>query len=193
MNSLLLDSTYKDLNVGLAINGEVYETSYEAYQRQSELMIPEIDKILKVHNLKPKEINEILVTHGPGSYTGLRIALTIAKVYSYVVKCNCYSLSSLNVLMKENIPSICLINARSNRSYIGVYNNSEVLLNDTIMTNDEVRKYIKDHGNYAVCGDTDYLGISGYKADLLKNMYLLKSEVNLVKDIYTLKATYLKD
>jgi universal bacterial protein YeaZ len=193
MNSLLLDSTYKDLNVGLAINSEVYETSYEAYQRQSELMIPEIDKLLKAHNLKPKEINEIVVTHGPGSYTGLRIALTIAKVYSYAVKCNCYSLSSLNVLMKDGTPSICLINARSNRSYIGVYKNNDVILADQVMTNEEVTQYIKDHPDYIVCGDTDYLGINGYKADLLKNMFLLKNNTNLVKDIYTLKATYLKD
>jgi hypothetical protein len=37
------------------------------------------------------------------------------------------------------------------------------------------------------------LGLEGYKADLLKNMYYLKGESNLVKDIFTLKATYLKD
>src|SRR5574344_162322 len=188
MNSLLLDSTYKDLCVGLKKDDEVFETVYEAYQRQSELMIPEIDKILKAHDVAPRSINEIVVTHGPGSYTGLRIALTIAKVYSYVVKCPCYSLSSLNVLAKLGTPSICLINARSNRSYIGVYNSNTCLLSDTVMTNDEVKKYIDEHKDYVVCGETDYLGIDGYKADLLKNMSLLKNESNLVKDIYTLKA-----
>lgn len=193
MNSLLLDSTYKDLSVGLAVNGEVFETVYEAYQRQSELMIPEIDRILKTHKVAPKEVNEIVVTHGPGSYTGLRIALTIAKVYSYAVKCPCYSLSSLNVLAKLGSPSICLINARSNRSYFGVYLDNKCLVEDTVMNNDDVKKYITEHKDYAVCGDASYLGLEGYKADLLKNMYYLKGESNLVKDIFTLKATYLKD
>lgn len=193
MKTLLLDSTYKDLNVGLDIDGEMHKISYECFQRQSELMISEIDKILKENNVNPKDINEIVVTHGPGSFTGLRIALTIAKVYCYAVKCPCYSLSSLNVLIKKDVPSICLLNARSGRSYFGVYKNNEIIEEDQILTNDKVLEYIKNHPDYAVCGDVEYLGIEGYKADLIDNMYFLKNEDNKVKDIYTLKAVYLKD
>lgn len=193
MKTLLLDSTYKDLNVGLDIDGEMHKISYECFQRQSELMISEIDKILKENNVNPKDINEIVVTHGPGSFTGLRIALTIAKVYCYAVKCPCYSLSSLNVLIKKGVPSICLLNARSGRSYFGVYKNNEIIEEDQILTNDKVLEYIKNHPDYAVCGDVEYLGIEGYKADLIDNMYFLKNENNKVKDIYTLKAVYLKD
>jgi tRNA threonylcarbamoyladenosine biosynthesis protein TsaB len=193
MKTLLLDSTYKDLNVGLNIDGEMHKISYECFQRQSELMISEIDKILKENNVNPKEINEIVVTHGPGSFTGLRIALTIAKVYCYAVKCPCFSLSSLNVLMKKDETSICLLNARSGRSYFAVYKNNEVIKEDQILTNDKVLEYVNNHPNYVVCGDTEYLGIEGYKADLIDNMYSLKNENNKVKDIYTLKAVYLKD
>lgn len=193
MNTLYLDSTYKDLNVGLEKNGEIFEISYECFQRQSELMIPEIKKILKENKVVPNEINQIVVTHGPGSYTGLRIALTIAKVYSYTLNIPCYSLSSLNVLIKPNTPSICLINARSNRSYFGVYKNNEVIESDKILSNEEVLKYIDNHKDYVVCGEADYLNIDGYKANLIKNMSLLKNESNKVKDIFTLKAIYLKD
>lgn len=193
MKTLLLDSTYKDLNVGLDIDGEMHKISYECFQRQSELMISEIDKILKENNVNPKDINEIVVTHGPGSFTGLRIALTIAKVYCYAAKCPCYSLSSLNVLIKKDVPSICLLNARSGRSYFGVYKNNEAIEEDQILTNDKVLEYIKSHPDYVVCGDVEYLGIDGYKADLIDNMYFLKNEDNKVKDIYTLKAVYLKD
>ena len=193
MNTLLLDSTYKDLNVGLNVDNNMHEISYECFQRQSELMISEIGKILNENNVKPKEINEIVVTHGPGSFTGLRIALTIAKVYCYAVKCPCFSLSSLNVLMKKDSPSICLINARSGRSYFGVYENNKVIEEDQILSNEKVLEYIKLHPNYAVCGETNYLGVEGYKANILENMYFLKNDSNKVKNIFTLKAVYLKD
>lgn len=193
MNSLLLDSTYKDLNVGLKKGNDFFKTSYECYQQQSELMIPEIEKILKSNNVNPKDIQEIVVTEGPGSYTGLRIALTIAKIYSYIVKCPCYSLSSLNVLMKKDCPSICLMNARSGRSYFGVYLNNKCIEEDAVLENDKVLDYISKHPDYVVCGDANYLGVEGYKADLLENMYFLKNEENKVKDIYSLKAKYLKD
>lgn len=193
MVTLYLDSTGNDLNVGLSIDDKFFKVSYPCFQRQSETMIPEIDKLLKENNLLPQNVNDIVVTHGPGSYTGLRIALTIAKVYAFVNKCNCYSLSSLNVLMEKDVPSICLMNARSSRSYIGVYHNNECLLEDRVYTNEEVLNYIKEHPSYRICGDTKYLNIEGYRADLLENMKTLKNDSNKISDIYLLKATYLKD
>ena len=83
MLSLILDSANKELLVALyKDNIKLDETRYEARQKQSELMIPELDKIIKKNNINPKDVNEIIVTMGPGSYTGVRIALTIAKIYA---------------------------------------------------------------------------------------------------------------
>lgn len=193
MNTLILDSTNIDLNVGLYINGHLYFVSYPCRQQQSEKMIPEIDKLLKEYNLSPKDINEVLVTNGPGSYTGVRIALTIAKVYCYALKIPCYVFSSLEVLMNVNKPSICLINARSNRSYFAVYDKNKCLIQDEVKPNHEVLNFIKEHPEYEVCGDLEYLNLKGYKGNLFETMLLLKSNEHLVKDIFTLKAVYLKD
>ena len=193
MNTLILDSTNIDLNVGLYINGHLYFVSYPCRQQQSEKMIPEIDKLLKEYNLSPKDINEVLVTNGPGSYTGVRIALTIAKVYCYALKIPCYVFSSLEVLMNVNKPSICLINARSNRSYFAVYDKNKCLIQDEVKPNHEVLNFIKEHPEYKVCGDLEYLNLKGYKDNLFETMLLLKSKEHLVKDIFTLKAVYLKD
>ncbi len=194
MFSLVLDSSYKDLVVGLVKNGEVIENiNYECFQRQSELMIVEINNALKRNDINPKEIGEILVALGPGSYTGVRIALTIAKVYSYALKIPCYAYSSLKILQDYSKPSICLINARSSRSYIGVYDKNKILLNDQVMRNEEVIKYIENHRDFALCGDLDYLELDGYKANIPFNMINLKNDDDLVKDIMTLKAVYLKD
>jgi len=194
MYSLILDSTNVKLNVGLAKdNVLIDEISYECWQKQSEMMIPEIKKILENNIVSPKDINEILVTIGPGSYTGVRIALTIAKVYAYCLNIPCYFFSSLMVLENYNKKSICVINARSNRSYFGVYDKNKVLVSDTIKTNDEVINYINNHQDYAVCGDTDYLNIDGENNSVSSNMILLKDNSHLVKDIMSLKAIYLKD
>ena len=50
-----------------------------------------------------------------------------------------------------------------------------------------------NHRDFAICGDTDYLEIEGYKANIPSNMVALKNEDDLVKDIMALKAVYLKD
>lgn len=194
MYTLILDSANVNIVVGLCKDNEVLdETIYEAWQRQSEYMIPEIDKILKKNGVDPKDIGEIIVTKGPGSYTGVRIALTIAKIYAMSLNIRCYAVSSLKVLQSYNKPSICLINARSNRSYFAVYDKNTAIIEDCVMSNGEVLKYIESHRDYDVCGDATYVDLVSFKNDIVKTMMLLKDDCDIVDNILSLKAVYLKD
>lgn len=193
MNSLILDSSAEYLSVGLKTDSVFLKTKYECFQRQSEFMIIEIEKVLKEAGIEGKEINEILVTVGPGSYTGLRIALTIAKIWGYSLNIPVYTFSSLEVLKNKDKPSICLMNARSKRSYVGIYDKDKVILKDEIQTNEEVLDLISKHLDYSLCGNLTYLDIKGEENDIFENMLEGKSEDKKVKDILTLKAIYLKD
>ena len=191
---LLLDSSNTSLTVGLAKKNELIDSiSYEAWQCQSEHMIPEIDRILEKHRVGKDDINGVVVAIGPGSYTGVRISLTIAKVIGVALGVDVFPVSSLQILKNDQKPSICLENARSNRSYIGVYHNEKCLLPDQIMTNDEVKEYISKHPDYTVCGQTNYLGIEGYQADLSKEMFSLLNYLKPSADSRALKPVYLKD
>lgn len=193
MISLCLDSSYKDYVVGVAEDGVVLSfRQEEAWQRQSEMMIPTIEEVFKDENINPKEVDEIIVTQGPGSYTGVRIALTIGKVYAKALDISCYAMSSLMVLQDISRPSICLMNARSGRSYIGVYDKSECLLKDQVMKNEDVLQYVKDHPEYVICGDLDYLDIKGFECENIAfNMLELKKQSMKVENILALKAIYL--
>jgi len=192
--TILLDSSNTSLTVGLADENNLLDSiSYEAWQAQSEHMIPELDKLLNRHQINRDDIASVIVAIGPGSYTGVRIALTIAKTIATALKIDLYPISSLQILKDGKKPSICLINARSNRSYIGVYENDICLLNDQIMKNQDVNKYILNHPHYSICGETNYLNIEGYKANIAKEMWSLKP--SLVKAINPLGVVpiYLRD
>ena len=129
MVTVLLDSSNTNLSVGIARDNLLLESiSYEAWQRQSEYMIPELNKLLSKYNVNRDEIKEVVVAKGPGSYTGVRIAITIAKTMAIALNAKLYAVSSLRVQKDGKNPSICLINARSGRSYIGVYEGSDILL-----------------------------------------------------------------
>ena len=129
MYTILLDSSNTKLAVGIAKNGIVLKSIiYEAWQEQSEHMIPELNNILETFDVKREEIDSVMVAIGPGSYTGVRIAITIAKTMGYVLHIPVYPVSSLHVLKCENKPSICIVNARSKRSYVGVYQGKNTIL-----------------------------------------------------------------
>jgi len=192
--NLFLDSSNTDLIVAI-YNGDkqLGKVQYEAWQRQSEMMIPEIYKLMDKHHLVKDELEGIIVTIGPGSYTGIRIALTIAKTISLALNCKVYPISSLYSMADFNNPSICLINARSKRSYIGVYDKNNVLLNDCIMENDDVIKYIESHKDYKVIGDVEYLKIDGEKPDISKQISFIYKYLSSDSNPLYIKPIYLKD
>ncbi|MCF0107917.1 MAG: tRNA (adenosine(37)-N6)-threonylcarbamoyltransferase complex dimerization subunit type 1 TsaB [Bacilli bacterium] len=191
---VLLDSSNTSLSVGIAKESVLIDSiSYEAWQEQSEKMIPELDKMLLNNEVNKDEITSVIVSIGPGSYTGVRIAITIAKVMATALKCEIKPVSSLRVLKENDKPSICLINARSNRSYIGVYQDDKVILEDQIMNNDEVKEYISSHPSYSVCGNVKYLDIDGYQANICEQMLLLNKSLTAIENPMALKPTYMKD
>lgn len=194
MYSLLLDSSNTSLSVGISKDNElVYQTSFSCWQRQSELMIPEIEKALKETNISLKDIEEVVCAKGPGSYTGVRIALTIAKILSQMNNAKLVLISSLRIMGSKEQEYIALMNARSSRSYVGVYSKENVLLEDTIMTNEEVKELISKYPSYEVIGETSYLGIEGEKPNELLGLLSLKDIIEEEKEILKVKPVYLKD
>ena len=194
---LLLDSSDQNLSVGIGKDNEViYRSSFYAWQRQSEYMIPEIEKALKEVDITLKEIDEIALGIGPGSYTGIRIPLSIAKTFNALFDTPIKALSSLRIMGTSSEKYIALMNARSNRSYIGIYDLGEVVLKDRVVTNEEVldiiEKYVKE--GYVLKGSLDYLK-KGYQSTndvidgLLSHSLICEAVINPI----SLCPTYLKD
>ncbi|HNX16433.1 MAG TPA: tRNA (adenosine(37)-N6)-threonylcarbamoyltransferase complex dimerization subunit type 1 TsaB [Bacilli bacterium] len=192
--TILLDSSNTSLTVGIADEKRLIDSvSYESWQSQSEHMIPEIDALLKKHNVTRDDIAKVIVSIGPGSYTGVRIALTIAKTMATALSIDLYTVSSLHVLKDKSAPSICLINARSNRSFVGVYQSDKCLLKDQIMTNEQVHEYISAHPNYRICGDTKYLKIDGIKSNIAQEMFDLRDFLKKADNPLSVVPVYMRD
>lgn len=193
MYQLLLDSSNTFLSVGLAKEGKVVDkVYYEAWQRQSEMMATEVDNILKRNKLDRKDLDAVVVGIGPGSYTGVRIAVTIAKTIAYALKIKIYAKSSLSLLKTPQKPTICLFNARSGRSYFAVYEDEKAIVPDCIKTNEEVLAYINGHKDFFIAGDTYQLGLESSKFDIIENLANFKDE-ELVENVFKLNPVYLKD
>lgn len=194
MYTVLLDSSNINLSVGLAKDDVLLkEISYEAWQQQSEYMIVELNKILGEFNVKYSDINSIMVAIGPGSYTGVRIAITIAKTMALACNAKVYPVSSLWIEKDYQNPSICVINARSGRSYVGLYEGSKVIKNDSIWKNEEVVKFVNKNPSYSVCGNAKYLGLEGKEVSVISQMLSLKKDLTPIDNYLALKPVYMSD
>ncbi len=194
MIGILIDSSNARLTLGVSRDKKIVSSiDIEAWQRQSELLVSSLDALLKESGVKREEISYIVASKGPGSYTGVRIALTVAKVMAFALNVPLYLPSSLEVLKASDAISICVSNARSKRSYVGVYDGEKAIVEDTIWSNDELLSYMKEHPDYKVCGEVEYLGLSAQKPDVLSNLNKSDTEKNLQKNVLSAKPVYLKD
>lgn len=191
---LLLDSSDKNLSVGLSKDGNVFDSiSYEAWQKQSEFMIQEIKRLMDRNNLTKDDLAGVVSSRGPGSYTGVRISLSIAKTISFALQIPLYLVSSLECFRQKDKPTICLMNARSKRSYFAVYKGKDAIIEDKILTNEEVFAYINEHKDYLISGDVAYLSLTGEQYDVLSILSDSVDEKHLIKDSLSAKPVYLKD
>lgn len=86
MNILFIDtSSNQEIIVGLKINGKDDLIKQKIDSRKAQVVLPLVEKLLKKHSLTPKNITQIEVNTGPGSFTGLRVGVSIANALSYAL------------------------------------------------------------------------------------------------------------
>jgi len=86
-NILLIDtSDNKKIKIGLSINGKEELIISDSKNLKSQTCLILIDKVLKEKNLDPKDLSKIQIIKGPGSFTGLRVGISIANALSTLLK-----------------------------------------------------------------------------------------------------------
>lgn len=76
----------KKIVVGVTINGKKDLIKQKIDKQKAQVVLPMIDALLKKHKLKLTDISEIRVETGPGSFTGLRVGVSIANAFGFVLK-----------------------------------------------------------------------------------------------------------
>jgi tRNA threonylcarbamoyladenosine biosynthesis protein TsaB len=76
----------KEITIGLENNGKKSEIRQDSTILRSEAALPIIEKLLKINNLEIDQITEIRINKGPGSFTGLRVGVSIANALGFLLK-----------------------------------------------------------------------------------------------------------
>ncbi|CUS26731.1 peptidase M22, glycoprotease [Paucilactobacillus oligofermentans DSM 15707 = LMG 22743] len=127
MKILSIDTSNAPLAIALVEDDQlVAETTLNVTKNHSVFLMPVIEQLMKMASWTPAELNRIVVAKGPGSYTGVRIAVTTAKTLASTLKIELVGVSSLAVMAKDpaeltNLPVIAIFNARRNTVFTGGY------------------------------------------------------------------------
>ena len=99
---LILETSGRVARVGLARAGAVVQAvSLDTARRHAREMIPTVDAMLKAEGLKPTDLTGIVVSRGPGSYTGLRVGLATAKALAYATGCQLRAVDTFAAIAEQ--------------------------------------------------------------------------------------------
>lgn len=171
MKYLYIDTSSNFLYTGIVENNKCLAEIKEEYgQNLSKTSLPKIATLFEKVDFEPKNIDKIIVVNGPGSFTGIRIGITIAKVYAWSLNISITTISSLEAMAissTNHLVHVPIIDARRGYVYGAIYdedyktmlepqhikltelkeklskiNNYEIISNDNFLDNFSTKKYI---------------------------------------------------
>ena len=184
MKTLILDSATNKLYVSLVIDEQiVYETYTSSEKGHAKTIMVEIDNACKKANIELINIDQVVVGIGPGSYTGVRMSVTVGKMLATMANdIKLLSISTL-VLMASGYTGNVLstIDARRGNCFGMIYDmNSDSYVQEESL----YERTILEANTY------DYkVDENEYKVNPLKVISL----ANLVEEPRTLVPNYLRD
>lgn len=169
---LFVDTTSKYL-IFILFTDKIIDTAFiETSNNQAEIFLDDLDAFLKTNNLTLNEITEFYFASGPGSFTGIRVALSFAKALKVSGFTNIFTINSLHLLINEPDDK-SLIDARGKKSYF--YDNTTKQMG--LFLNDDLADY-------------DYLTYDNNYENIPNNVLRLVKEGLFTPDI---KAIYIKE
>lgn len=159
MKVLAFDTSSKALSVAI-LDGEnlLADVTINIKKNHSINLMPAIDFLMKAVDLEPADLDRIAVAQGPGSYTGLRVAVATAKTLAYTLNIELVGVSSLYALAAAadfDGLVVPVMDARRNNVYAGFYKNGQSVKADQHMNFTAVLEAVKDEDKVIFVGEVD--------------------------------------
>ncbi|MDD4211259.1 MAG: tRNA (adenosine(37)-N6)-threonylcarbamoyltransferase complex dimerization subunit type 1 TsaB [Clostridia bacterium] len=207
MNILALDTTKKTALITTYVNNKSASIFTGEHDSHSENLLSKIDEVLFNERISLADINTFSVVVGPGSFTGIRISVSLVKAFLFGTQKKCVAVNSFEMLA-YNINSasiqndflVCL-NADNRGCYTAHFNKDKTIKNMKVLSLADLEKYLNannlqlfvkdDEKEYfdAVNCAKNYVNIS---EDTLINLTLEKEAKNEFIGINELEPLYIK-
>ena len=183
MNTLFIDTHLWDIIIILLHDGLVVKKEeVKNKKNNSEYIFPSIVKV--IDGIK---LDEIIVVNGPGSFTGVRLGVTIAKTLAYTLNIPIKTITALEVMAISNEKNYVAF-SDNNGYYVGKFNDNKTLIDDyAYLSDNEFTKLNKDNTyslDYEIAAEKVYKFLKTREPEnthQVKPIYIKKIGVELDK------------
>lgn len=187
MITLCMDTSHTWLVIGLIKDDQVIgKVQEKCWKKQSEELFPRLTALINDCHLQPEDIDQIVISKGPGSYTGVRIAMTVAKVFCAMADKPIYTVSTLLLYAgKKNCRVVT--DARGKRVYTCLFFDGKALEEERAVEIENL-----EIGDVNIVGDGALVGRQDEWPDIVDNFLELKDEWEKHDNVHLVVPEYLK-
>lgn len=198
MRYLYIDTSSSYLYTAIVEDNKLIDSIQEEYgQSLSEVALPKIVSMFNNNKLEARDIDKIIVVNGPGSFTGIRIGITIAKVYAWSLNIPITTISSLEAMAissENQVVHIPMINARRGYVYAAIYDeNQQELLKPQHIKQVDLEKEYQKYPNREIITNDEFDNLEkviSYVPNMLKIVQRFKDKESI--NPHAINPDYLK-
>lgn len=144
MTCLFFDTSSNTLILSIIKDNKIIDTlTLESAREHSIYAVEKLKEIIEKNKLTPNDIDKIFVVNGPGSFTGIRIGITIAKTYAYALNKQIVPVSSLKMKIleyKDYDNYISIMKDKRDLSFIGIYDKDYNTIFEGLISEEEIEE-----------------------------------------------------
>ena len=145
MYSLFIDTHDIEIIIALYKDDKLVDSIIKKSTRHhSEYIMPTIRDIISNNGIEVKDLGQIFVVNGPGSFTGVRLGVTIAKTLAYTLNIPIKTITSLEVIMLSSNCELPIIHDVKG-IFGGLFKEGELVDDYFYMSNSEFEEYKSKH------------------------------------------------
>ena len=190
MALLILDTSTDYMLMGLVEDGTVLGYVYERFNRQhAEQLLPQLKHLLIQTSRTINDVDIGCISIGPGSFTGIRLGLTLVKTMALATNMRLVPMSSLHILGLQRGMTFAWIDARAKRMYGALYENGIEVIPPRIWTEEDANQLLQQFPHATRVTFDDTFDVSNHLVALAQYVETQQP----VKSAHTLVPLYLKD
>ncbi|VEU59083.1 tRNA (adenosine(37)-N6)-threonylcarbamoyltransferase complex dimerization subunit type 1 TsaB [Mesomycoplasma neurolyticum] len=142
--NIFIDTCHEDLVIAL-YNHDLKLKSYkikEKLKQKAEILPKLFEEFLYENDLKTKDIQNFYINLGPGTFTGVRIALVFVRTIAQVTNANVFTTNSFNLISFGNeLKQNYFIDAKGKTAYKAIAQNGKILSNIEVVSKEVVNSF----------------------------------------------------
>ena len=198
MISLFIDTSVNNVSISIVKDNKILSIIQEEIPNEhSKYATSYVKRVIDEAGIDANDIDNILVVNGPGSFTGVRIGVTIAKTYGYLINKEIIPVSSLKSLAisgKKGAVVMSVITANRNNYYVGIYDSEyNEIIEEQFVSRDRLLELIVTYNPYIVSNDFNVVGaykLNKVNLDILSIVKYYKDKGTI--NYHALVPNYLK-